>query len=226
MVKVRQSPELWFTLLYSETRKRISSSSWLLAAAGSRDGAQSGGSGGREVVAPGAHTDLRASSLIGFHRDGFCKENTKRHRGWKGNFYIITVEPLCCCLKGSAAWFNGSMTGQRLLMSETVVDSISLLTSRLATIQVISTLLPAAPLLMPPYPKELSNIENQHCRSNFLWITVHQKWGFFLYYKSFKKLQICITVPSNQTKVPSSTSSTLKCCSVTIKNNNWGAYFN
>lgn len=201
-----QSLELWFTLLYSETRKRISSSSWLLAAAGSRDGAQSGGSGGREVVAPGAHTDFRASSLIGFHRDGLCKENTKGLRSWKGNFYIITVEPLCCCLRGYVAWFNGSRTGQRLLMSETVVDSIPLLTSRRATIQVTSTLPPAAPLLTPPHPTELSNIENQHCRSNFLWmITVHQEWGFFLHYKSFNKLHICIKVPSNQTKVTTET---------------------
>lgn len=63
--------KIWFhpTFLCSDTRKRNSSSSWLLTAAGSREGAQSGGTGGRELVAPGAQTVFRASSLIAFHRD-------------------------------------------------------------------------------------------------------------------------------------------------------------
>ena len=53
--------ERLFTFLCSDTRERSSSSSWLLAAAGSREGAQRGGRGGREVVEPGAQTDFRAS---------------------------------------------------------------------------------------------------------------------------------------------------------------------
>lgn len=99
---------LWFTLLCSETRKRSSSSSWLLAAAGSRDEAQSGGSGGRDVVDPGAHTDLRASSLIAFHRDGFCEENKKRSKRLKK-----MLRRLFKFSQGIV--FNGSLTGRRLL---------------------------------------------------------------------------------------------------------------
>lgn len=73
----RMSEECLFTFLCSDTRERSSSSSWLLAAAGSREGAQSGGRGGREVVEPGAQTDFRASWLIDFHRDWFWRERRR-----------------------------------------------------------------------------------------------------------------------------------------------------
>lgn len=62
------------TFLCSEIKNLISSSSWLLTAAASRDDELSGGRGGSKVVEPESHTDFRASSLIAFHRDWFWKE--------------------------------------------------------------------------------------------------------------------------------------------------------
>lgn len=148
---------LWFTLLCSETRKRSSSSSWLLAAAGSRDEAQSGGSGGRDVVDPGAHTDLRASSLIAFHRDGFCEENQKRSKRLKK---IILRR-----LFNFSQWivFNGSVTGRRLLDDWNCWKFGSTArfprARKLVRLQVTSTPLPAGTLLPNFQPKIQHNVD-------------------------------------------------------------------
>lgn len=85
-----------FTFLCSEIRKRISNSRWLLAAAASRDGAQRGGTGGKEVVEPGAQTDFRASSLIAFHRDGFWTERMA--------FIIYSTDFLTIYIHKTSTW--------------------------------------------------------------------------------------------------------------------------
>lgn len=95
------------TFRCSDTRKRISSSSWLLMAAGSREGAQSGGRGARALGAPGAHTDFRASSVMAFHRDGFCREGGKQ-----------TSQGLLPCFEAAL---------RRLLMNVVAADSFFLL---------------------------------------------------------------------------------------------------
>lgn len=63
------------TFLCSDTSSLSCISISLLVADASIVDAHRGGKGGRDVVAPGAHTDLIASSLMGFHLDSSFKSN-------------------------------------------------------------------------------------------------------------------------------------------------------
>lgn len=74
------------TFLCSTTNILSCNSSSLLVTAASTDEAQRGGKGGSAVVAPGEHTDLIASPLIGFHLDSSCKSKEQTSTasvGWQ-----------------------------------------------------------------------------------------------------------------------------------------------
>lgn len=74
------------TFLCSMTNILNCNSSSLLASAASVVELQRGGKGGSAVVAPGEHTDLIASPLIGFHLDSSCKSKIQistASEGWQ-----------------------------------------------------------------------------------------------------------------------------------------------
>lgn len=87
------------TFLCSDTSNLSCISISLLVTEASIVDAQRGGKGGRDVVAPGAHTDLIASSLMGFHLDSSFKSNTQistESEGWQfpRNIWWLKTQPI------------------------------------------------------------------------------------------------------------------------------------
>lgn len=87
------------TFLCSDTSSLSCISISLLVTEASIVDAHRGGKGGRDVVAPGAHTDLIASSLMGFHLDSSFKSNTQistESEGWQfpRNIWWLKTQPI------------------------------------------------------------------------------------------------------------------------------------